>query len=166
VVQSRRGVIRTMNLLLTVDLHYHIPWFRWSIEQAPGYDLVCIAGDLLTCSRPSPGRSKRGKLRSSSGNWRTWFPSRFVREPRQYRAISLVRSGLLLRMVLGSRRESENHYGWFNAKDRKLDRNDGPVPLLERAKIDLARSRFCNSQTKRSTVARFSSCSTQDWLER
>ena len=36
-----------MKLLLTADLHYRIHWFRWLIEQAPSYDLVCIAGDLL-----------------------------------------------------------------------------------------------------------------------
>jgi predicted MPP superfamily phosphohydrolase len=37
----------TMRLLLTADLHYRVHWFRWLIEQAPSYDLVCIAGDLL-----------------------------------------------------------------------------------------------------------------------
>lgn len=37
----------TMKLLLTADLHFRIHWFRWLIEQAPSYDLVCIAGDLL-----------------------------------------------------------------------------------------------------------------------
>jgi uncharacterized protein len=36
-----------MKLLLTADLHFRIDWFRWLIEQAPRYDLVCIAGDLL-----------------------------------------------------------------------------------------------------------------------
>src|ERR1700688_4690074 len=36
-----------MKLLLTADLHFRIDWFRWLIEQAPNYDLVCIAGDLL-----------------------------------------------------------------------------------------------------------------------
>jgi Icc-related predicted phosphoesterase len=36
-----------MKLLLTTDLHYRLPWFRWLIEQAPRYDLVCIAGDML-----------------------------------------------------------------------------------------------------------------------
>jgi Icc-related predicted phosphoesterase len=36
-----------MKLLLTADLHFRIEWFRWLIEQAPSYDLVCIAGDLL-----------------------------------------------------------------------------------------------------------------------
>jgi predicted MPP superfamily phosphohydrolase len=36
-----------MRLLLTTDLHYRIHWFRWLIEQAPDFDLVCIAGDLL-----------------------------------------------------------------------------------------------------------------------
>ena len=36
-----------MKLLLTADLHFRIDWFRWLIEQAPNYELVCIAGDLL-----------------------------------------------------------------------------------------------------------------------
>jgi hypothetical protein len=36
-----------MKLLLTADLHFRLHWFRWLIEQAPSYDLVCIAGDLL-----------------------------------------------------------------------------------------------------------------------
>ena len=36
-----------MKLLLTADLHCRTHWFRWLIEQAPSYDLVCIAGDLL-----------------------------------------------------------------------------------------------------------------------
>ena len=36
-----------MKLLITADLHYRIHWYRWLIEQARSYDLVCIAGDLL-----------------------------------------------------------------------------------------------------------------------
>jgi Icc-related predicted phosphoesterase len=36
-----------MKLLLTADLHFRPHWFRWLIEQAPDFDLVCIAGDLL-----------------------------------------------------------------------------------------------------------------------
>jgi Icc-related predicted phosphoesterase len=36
-----------MKLLLTADLHCRIHWFRWLIEEAPNFDLVCIAGDLL-----------------------------------------------------------------------------------------------------------------------
>jgi predicted MPP superfamily phosphohydrolase len=36
-----------MKLLLTADLHFRVDWFRWLIEQAPNYGLVCIAGDLL-----------------------------------------------------------------------------------------------------------------------
>jgi uncharacterized protein len=36
-----------MKLLFTADLHFRLHWFRWLIEQAPSYDLVCIAGDLL-----------------------------------------------------------------------------------------------------------------------
>ncbi len=41
-----------MKLLLTADLHYRVDWFRWLIEQAPIYDLVCIAGDLLDMFMP------------------------------------------------------------------------------------------------------------------
>jgi hypothetical protein len=36
-----------MKLLLTADLHFRLHWFRWLNEQAPDFDLVCIAGDLL-----------------------------------------------------------------------------------------------------------------------
>jgi Calcineurin-like phosphoesterase len=36
-----------MKLLITADLHYRLHWFRWLIEEAPNFDLVCIAGDLL-----------------------------------------------------------------------------------------------------------------------
>jgi Icc-related predicted phosphoesterase len=41
-----------MKLLLTADLHFRLHWFRWLIEQAPSYDLVCIAGDLLDMFKP------------------------------------------------------------------------------------------------------------------
>jgi len=36
-----------VRLLLTADLHFRLHWFRWLIVQAPDFDLVCIAGDLL-----------------------------------------------------------------------------------------------------------------------
>jgi Icc-related predicted phosphoesterase len=36
-----------MKLLITADVHFRLHWFRWLIEQAPNFDLVCIAGDLL-----------------------------------------------------------------------------------------------------------------------
>jgi predicted phosphodiesterase len=36
-----------MKILITADLHYREHWFRWLIEQGTGYDLICIAGDLL-----------------------------------------------------------------------------------------------------------------------
>ena len=40
-----------MKLLITADLHFRLHWFRWLIEQAPDFDLVCIAGDLLDMFR-------------------------------------------------------------------------------------------------------------------
>jgi DNA repair exonuclease SbcCD nuclease subunit len=36
-----------MKIFMTADLHYGRPWFEWLVEQAPQYDLVCVAGDLL-----------------------------------------------------------------------------------------------------------------------
>jgi Calcineurin-like phosphoesterase len=36
-----------VKLLLTADLHFHVPWFEWVREVATEYDLVAIAGDLL-----------------------------------------------------------------------------------------------------------------------
>jgi predicted MPP superfamily phosphohydrolase len=40
-----------MKLLLTADLHFRLHWFRWLIEQAPDFDLICVAGDLLDMFR-------------------------------------------------------------------------------------------------------------------
>src|SRR5580704_821284 len=45
--QLRTTVPLSMQLLLTADLHFRLHWFRWLIEQAPSFDLICIAGDLL-----------------------------------------------------------------------------------------------------------------------
>lgn len=36
-----------MKLLIVSDLHYSLPQFDWVVEQAPKYDAVIIAGDLL-----------------------------------------------------------------------------------------------------------------------
>ena len=41
-----------MKLLIIADLHFRLHWFRWLIEQAPNFDLVCIAGDLLDMFKP------------------------------------------------------------------------------------------------------------------
>ena len=43
-----------MKILLTADLHYRLPWFQWLIDQAPKYDLVCVAGDFLDIFHPEP----------------------------------------------------------------------------------------------------------------
>jgi len=49
-----------MKILITADLHYREHWFRWLIEQAPGYDLICIAGDMLDMfsSEPRMGQAR------------------------------------------------------------------------------------------------------------
>jgi hypothetical protein len=47
-----------MKILLTADLHFHTDWFRWLIEQAQGYDLVCLAGDLLDMFNVEPTKDQ------------------------------------------------------------------------------------------------------------
>src|SRR5579863_10021428 len=36
-----------MRLLLTAELHYRIPWFKWLEAQAVHYETIAICGDLL-----------------------------------------------------------------------------------------------------------------------
>jgi uncharacterized protein len=43
-----------MKILLTADPHFRTDWFRWLMTQAPSYDLVCIAGDLLDMFNVEP----------------------------------------------------------------------------------------------------------------
>src|SRR6202035_5781249 len=47
-----------MKILLTADLHFRTDWFHWLIEQAPSYDLVCIAGDLLDMFNVEPTKEQ------------------------------------------------------------------------------------------------------------
>jgi Icc-related predicted phosphoesterase len=54
-----------MKLLLTADFHFRTDWFRWLMEQAPSYDLVCVAGDLLDMFSVE---STKGQAR---GSWHT-----------------------------------------------------------------------------------------------
>jgi Icc-related predicted phosphoesterase len=55
-----------MKLLLTADLHFRIPWFRWLIEQAPSYNLVCIAGDSLDMFKSETRMGQASELVGSS----------------------------------------------------------------------------------------------------
>lgn len=40
----------TVHVLVASDLHYVLPQLDWILEQAPGYDAVCLVGDLLDVS--------------------------------------------------------------------------------------------------------------------
>ena len=51
-----------MKVLLTADLHFRFDWFRWLIEQAPNYDLVCIVGDLLDMFEVKSTREEAGEV--------------------------------------------------------------------------------------------------------
>jgi Icc-related predicted phosphoesterase len=36
-----------MKILVTADVHFRSRWFHKLVDQAPNFDLICIAGDLL-----------------------------------------------------------------------------------------------------------------------
>jgi Icc-related predicted phosphoesterase len=42
-----------VKILLTADLHFHRPWFDWLRNEAPGFDLICIAGDFFDMEHPA-----------------------------------------------------------------------------------------------------------------
>src|ERR1700676_5136617 len=52
-----------MRLLITADPHFRLHWFRWLIEQAPDFDLVCIAGDLLDMFRSETSMEQAREVR-------------------------------------------------------------------------------------------------------
>src|ERR1700737_51656 len=51
-----------VKFLLTADLHFRLAWFRWLLEQAPNYDLVCIVGDLLDMFEVKSTREQEGEV--------------------------------------------------------------------------------------------------------
>ena len=53
-----------MKLLITADLHFRIHWFQWLAEQAPDFDLVCIAGDLLEMFNPETRLEQSRQVRT------------------------------------------------------------------------------------------------------
>jgi hypothetical protein len=67
-------------------------------------------------------------------------------------------------MAGGTGRAFKNHYGRHHPKAGRLDRNDDPVSLLEGGKINLAGSRFDDSQANRAALDGASSRSAQDWF--
>jgi Icc-related predicted phosphoesterase len=53
-----------MKLLITADLHFRTRWLRSLIEQAPDFDLVCIAGDLLDMFKSESRLEQAREIRS------------------------------------------------------------------------------------------------------
>ena len=47
-----------MRMLLVSDLHYDLPQFDWVLSQAPGFDVVVLAGDHLDVVSPVPLESQ------------------------------------------------------------------------------------------------------------
>lgn len=48
-----------MKILSVSDLHARPQWWRWLYDQAPSYDVVCLAGDLLDMFETSEGGLRR-----------------------------------------------------------------------------------------------------------
>jgi Icc-related predicted phosphoesterase len=47
-----------MRMLLVSDLHYELPHFDWLLSQAPGFDVVVLAGDHIDVASPVPLESQ------------------------------------------------------------------------------------------------------------
>jgi hypothetical protein len=142
---------------------FRFHWFRWLIEQAPDFDLICIAGDLLDMFE-SETRLQQGRE-----------VARLVRELADIIPVAVCSGDHdnADRLVSHDRAAV---YGWFidlgthpniiaDDSTRKLEDlivDDGSLSLLAPRKINLARSRFHNSQTDRNAVDRASSRSGQN----
>ena len=152
-----------MKLLLTADLHYRIHWFRWLIEQAPSYDLVCIAGDLLDMFKSETRMEQAREI------------GRLIRELADIVPVAVCSGNHdnAGRLVSHDR---ASVYEWFidlgthpniitDGSTRKLENlivTTVPYHCSKARKINLARSRFYDSQTNRDAVDRSSSRSAQE----
>jgi Icc-related predicted phosphoesterase len=67
-----------MKLPLTADLHFRLHWFRWLIEQAPNFDLICVAGDLLDMFKAETRTEQAREIKRLVESLRILFRSHFV----------------------------------------------------------------------------------------
>src|ERR1700676_3866890 len=114
-----------MRLLLTADLHYRIQWFRWLVEQAPDFDLICIAGDLLDMFKSETRLEQARQVRTLIRELADLVPVAVCsgNHDNAGRLVSHDRVPAYEWFIdLGA--HSNIIYGWFNAKARELDRND------------------------------------------
>ena len=40
-------MVKALTILNVTDLHFHKPFFKWIVEQAEKFDVLCITGDLI-----------------------------------------------------------------------------------------------------------------------
>jgi predicted MPP superfamily phosphohydrolase len=151
-----------MKLLIIADLHFRLHWFRWLIEQAPNFDLVCIAGDLLDMFKFETRQEQAREI------------TRLIRELADLVPVALCsgnhdNAGRLVSY------DRASVYEWFidlgthrnvisDGSTRKLENlivTTIPLPLLAARKINLARSRLYDPQANRDAVDRSSSRSGQ-----
>src|ERR1700724_2385068 len=132
-----------MKILLTADLHFRTDWFHWLIEQAPSYDLVCIAGDLLDMFNVEPTKEQARQV------------SMLIRELADIVPVAVCSGNHDNAGGLVSHGRA-SMYEWFielgthrniitdgsTQKARKLNRDGDSLSLLAAREIHLARSRL------------------------
>jgi hypothetical protein len=59
-----------MTIFITADLHYREHWFRWLLDRAADYDLLCIVGDLLDMFYREPRWHRPGRSVDGFASWR------------------------------------------------------------------------------------------------
>ena len=105
-----------MKILVVADLHYSLPQFDWVLQQAPNYDMVVIAGDLLeTASAVDPGTQ-------------IVVVGTYLKRLRQATRL-LVCSGNHDLDALNA--DGEKHAGWLNAARRLAIHVDGDTVLID-----------------------------------
>jgi len=105
-----------MKILVVADLHYSLPQFDWVLQQAPSYDVVVIAGDLLeTASAVDPGAQ-------------IVVVSAYLKRLRQASRL-LVCSGNHDLDALNA--DGEKHAAWLDAARRLAIHVDGDTVLID-----------------------------------
>ena len=105
-----------VKILIVADLHYSLPQFDWVLQQAPSYDVVVIAGDLLeVASAVDPGTQ-------------IVVVSTYLRRLRQATRL-LVCSGNHDLDALND--DGEKHAGWLAAARRLAIHVDGDTVLID-----------------------------------
>jgi Icc-related predicted phosphoesterase len=119
-----------MRLLLTADLHFRLHWVRWLIEQAPDFDLICIAGDLLDLFRSETRMEQAREVQTLVEELADIVPVAIVPAIMTTLADSSSTTGHQFMHGSLSSELTEISSPTVPREVRKLDRDDGSLSLL------------------------------------